>query len=65
MNIDILNKLTTEAKELEEKLTRLHKFLASDKTLGVPKIQLQLLDIQKNAMQSYLECLKIRIYYLK
>lgn len=57
-------KLTKEVNELQTKLHKLNVFLGSDKTLGVPKIQLQMMAIQRNAMQAYLECLIVRIDYL-
>ena len=58
---DFKERLVTEQVELEEKLTKLNDFNASEKSDLIDPIQKSLLVIQAGAMYTYNECLKERL----
>ena len=61
---DFKTRLETEKSELEEKLNKLDVFLMSEKVNSVDYVQKALLQVQATAMNTYLQCLKERIYRL-
>ena len=61
---DFKARLQTERNELEEKLTKLNDFNASEKANEIEPIQKSLLIVQAGAMYTYLECLKERLVRL-
>ena len=61
---DFKARLQTERNELEEKLTKLNDFNASEKANEIEPIQKSLLIVQAGAMHTYLECLKERLVRL-
>ena len=62
---DLLSKLTEEQTALEHKLEKLIDFNLSDKVNDVDSVQRDILLIQEKAMNTYNECLKIRIARLQ
>jgi hypothetical protein len=60
---DFKERVIVERKELEDKISKLSEFLASDKITTIPQVQFQLLKVQLKAMETYLECLIIRTRY--
>ena len=56
-----LERLNTEATELEDKLNKLDSFLDSEKSNDIDDVQKALLQVQATAMNTYLQCLKERI----
>ena len=56
-----LERLKTEATELEEKLDKLDSFLDSEKSNDIDDVQKALLSVQATAMNTYLQCLMQRI----
>ena len=58
---DFKKRLTIENDELVEKTCKLEDFLATDEAQEIDEVQLMLLRIQLNAMNTYLSCLQERI----
>jgi hypothetical protein len=61
---DFKTRLDVERKELDERLGKLTLFLKSDDVMGISKDQRDLLNIQSQAMGTYLSVLKYRIELL-
>ena len=61
---DFKTRLVEEQAQLEEKLNKLDAFLMSEKVKDVDDVQKALLQVQATAMNTYLQCLKERIYRL-
>ena len=53
-------RLLEEKAQLEERVEKLKAFLATD-TSEIENVQLQLLFIQMKAMETYLQCLSVRV----
>ena len=58
---DFKTRLETEKVELEEKLNKLDAFLVSEKVKDIDDVQKAILQVQRTAMNTYLQCLKGRI----
>ncbi len=58
---DFKSRLVEEQVQLEEKLTKLNDFNASEKANGIDPIQKSLLMIQTGVMYTYNEVLKARL----
>lgn len=60
-----LERLIDEKNELDVKSAKLESFLLTDKAKEIEPIQLSLLNIQLNAMQTYSRCLLERLIWLQ
>ena len=58
---DFKTRLVEEQTQLEEKLTKLNAFNASEKINIIDPVQKDLLLVQAGAMYTYNECLKARL----
>lgn len=58
-------RLTKEKKELDEKIEKLDKFIASDAYDDIEGMQMSLLNIQLTAMMTYSQCLLERVAWLE
>jgi len=60
--MELIKKLGIERDELQEKLTKLVKFLTDEEKVNeITELQFRLLHIQASAMETYLQTLNLRI----
>ena len=62
---DYQQRVVKEKEELDEKLSKLTLFLQSDATYHLPRVHLDLLFSQKDAMEEYSDVLRQRITLFK
>lgn len=60
-----LERIIDEKNELDVRSAKLESFLSTDKAKEIKKVQLSLLNIQLNAMQTYSQCLLERLIWLQ
>ena len=60
-----LERLENEIDKLRGRLLRLNEFIVSEKFNNIDEIQQILLNVQEKAMQTYLQCLRERLFQLK
>lgn len=60
-----IDRLYQERSELIDRINKLEEFLLSDNATSATTIQLSIMDIQRSAMKTYLQCLKSRIGFME
>ncbi len=64
MNNELIEKLQVEGKELSEKINNLISFTNGEKFREINHAQQSLLKIQLQAMQTYDQCLRERLFWM-
>ena len=64
MNNELIEKLQDEGKELSEKINNLSNFINGDKFKEINHAQQSLLKVQLQAMITYEQCLRERLFWM-
>lgn len=64
MNNELIEKLQVEAKELSEKINNLGSFASGEKVREINHAQQSLLKVQLQAMITYEQCLRERLFWM-